>query len=283
MTLATYRAAGSRPQERGVDGHDVKYSAAISFAMTFPPIADLLRLDGEVALVTGGSTGIGRRIVERLIEAGATVHVVDLAIPSDAADLRGVTWHEGDVRDGDLATEICDHIDGLSIVVNNAGVYHLAHVDDISDELWSLHLDVNLAGTLRYARAAAKKMGASGTQGRIVNMSSTTALKTTPLLAHYGAAKAAVAHLTRSLAVEYGGLGIRVNAIAPGGIPTARARQIGVEAHALGRANLDNRPRPLGDIGTPDDIACAVLYLVGPMSRYVTGALLVVDGGVTLV
>ena len=251
--------------------------------MTFLPIADLLRLDGEVALVTGGNTGIGRRIVERLVEAGATVHVVDLAIPFDAADVGGVSWHEGDVRDSDRATEICEQIEGLSILVNNAGIYHLADVDEISDELWSRHFDVNLAGTLRYARAAARKMRASGTPGRIVNMSSTTALKTTPFLAHYGAAKAAVLHLTRSLAVEYGGLGIRVNAVAPGGIPTARAREIGAQAQALGRANLDNRPRPLGDIGTLDDIACAVLYLVGPMSRYVTGALLVVDGGVTLV
>lgn len=246
------------------------------------PVTELLDLTGEVALVTGGATGIGRQIVARLAEAGAKVHVVDLADrPADVP--ASVGWHVADVQDADRAREVCDAVEELSIVVANAGWYELADLDEADPAVWDKALGINLFGTLNYARAGAAAMRRGGREGRIVTLSSTAAIETTPMLAHYGAAKAAVGHLTTSLAVEYGPSGIRVNAIAPGGIMTERALAVGRDAQAAGRPNLGHRPRPLGDVGTVDDIARAVLFLVGPLGRYVTGAVLVVDGGVTLV
>ncbi|MFC0527728.1 SDR family NAD(P)-dependent oxidoreductase [Phytohabitans kaempferiae] len=243
------------------------------------PLPDLLDLRGAHALVTGAARGIGRAVVARLLEAGARVTAVDLAqCPADLAGA-ALTWHRADVRDAAAAARIVDSAGGLSVLVNNAGVYPLAAWDDVDDDAWAAALDVNLTSAARYSRLAGDRMRRSGTAGAIVNVSSVAAVRPVPMLVPYGVAKAAVRQLTRALAVEYAPAGIRVNTVTPGGVRTEGAAVAREQARARPDAGFRTGAPPLGGPGTPDDAARAVLYFASPMSRYVTGAELVVDGG----
>lgn len=238
------------------------------------PLARLLDLRGQHALVTGAALGIGRSVVGRLLEAGARVTVVDLA--PQPADLthEALAWERADVRDAVAAERVVGGMTDLSILVNNAGAYPLIAWNDLDGAAWSESMEINLSSVAHYCRLAGARMGSPGA---IVNVSSVAGVRPVPMLLHYGVAKAAVRQLTRALAVELGPAGIRVNTVTPGGIPTEGAAAARVEAVKMPEVY---RPRrPLGDGGTPEDIANAVLYLVSPMSAYVTGAELVVDGG----
>lgn len=269
---------------------------------TNPPLPSLLRLDGRAAIVTGAAAGIGLQSVARLVECGAFVHAVDRSDESidraraELGDLdTSVRWHRVDVTDPDGAASVCDHAgDTLRVLVNNAGIYPQQPLLDAEPDLWDRIAAVNVRGLLNFLVPAARRMVALG-GGSIVNLASVTGVGAAPTFAHYGATKAAVISLTRSSAVELGPSGVRVNAIAPGGIVTPGYRDAARRASAPqgggGDEGDDSEPiaeggpdaaRPLRRLGTPDDVARAVLYFASDLSEYVTGVTLLVDGGVTL-
>jgi 2-deoxy-D-gluconate 3-dehydrogenase len=253
-------------------------------------VADLLSLHGRAAVVTGASKGIGRGIVERLHEAGAEVHVVDLEpMPAGLDPATTQSWTQADVRDAATAERVCRQVaerhGRLDILVNNAGVYPFTRFLDEPGDVWQHTFSVNVDATVTYARAAAKVMIERGGGGAIVNMASVAAHHPVTGLAHYASSKAAVATLTRALAVELGEYGIRVNAVAPGGIQTPGYGEAVQSFAAIApvQEGTPRRSRVLDRSGHPDDVAFAVLYLVSDMAAYVTGAELVVDGGQLLV
>jgi NAD(P)-dependent dehydrogenase (short-subunit alcohol dehydrogenase family) len=261
-------------------------------------LAGLLSLDGRVALVTGGATGIGEGIARVLAAAGARVTIGDVDIDGArrvATDIGG-TAIELDVTDAAPANEVVASIDGLDILVNNAGTYlEAGSILDQTDESWHRSLDVNLVGVFNCSKAAAQSMVGGARRGSIVNISSVDGLL--PCLGTgYDSAKAAVMHFTRSLAVDLAPHGIRVNDVAPGNVPVGTLDRIHagelpplwpVDSSTTGLMGPLMRQRsaniPLGRKGTPEDIAHAVLYLCSPMASYVTGHSLVVDGGWTLI
>jgi NAD(P)-dependent dehydrogenase (short-subunit alcohol dehydrogenase family) len=267
--------------------------------MTDPAyLAGLLSLEGRVALVTGGATGIGEGIARVLAAAGAQVTIGDIDLEGAqrvAADIGG-TAVELDVTDAVAASETIAAIDGLDILVNNAGTYlEAGSILDQSHDSWHRSIDVNLASVFNCSKAAAQAMVAAGRSGSIVNISSVDGLL--PCLGTgYDSAKAAVMHFTRSLAVDLAPHGIRVNDVAPGNIPVGTLDRIHAgelpplwpqDSSQTGLMGPLMRQRsaniPLGRKGTPADIGHAVLYLCSPMADYVTGHSLIVDGGWTLV
>ena len=244
-----------------------------------------MALDGQVALVTGGGTGIGAAIARRLAAEGAAVAVMGRRpepLEAVAADIRGLAA-PGDVTKSDdvrrVVSTTVGQLGGLDIVVNNAG--------SESSE-WDAALAVNVTGPYLVAREAAPRLVERG-GGAIVNISSVAGLVAGPDGAAYAASKAALIMLSRSLAVELGPNGIRVNALCPGWVRTAMSeremdelaaahRVTREEAFALASADL-----PLRRVAQPEEIAAACLFLVSPEASFVTGAVLVADGGSTAV
>ena len=201
----------------------------------------------------------------------------------------GAAFLRGDVSDPSdavRAVEATKRLWGrIDVLVNNAGIYPIAPTLECDERFWSRVMDVNLKGTFLCARAAAAHMIQTASKGAIVNIASINAYSPIPGLAAYSASKAGVTMLTRSLAQEFGRFGIRVNAIAPGGINTpgsqeanrATSRARGISGEQITAAYLARVP--LGRIGKPDDVALAALFLASPAASYITGASLVVDGG----
>lgn len=248
---------------------------------------------GRAAVVTGAARGMGRAFTAALARrgvhvVGADVNDVDMKQAADEIN-RELAAHPGDVRPGRVAAHRVDVVDpgqqdelalaavrefgSLDYWVNNAGVFPYATVGDISGDQISSVLDVNVKGVLHGAQAAARHMGPGGV---IVNMSSVSAVRVRRGRAAYCASKAAVAHLTESLAVELGDRGIRVNAIAPGFIDTEMTRWLQDDPEALAAA-LDNVP--LHRVGSPEEVVGVLLFLLSDSSRYVTGHSIAVDGG----
>jgi NAD(P)-dependent dehydrogenase (short-subunit alcohol dehydrogenase family) len=267
--------------------------------MTDPAyLAGLLSLEGRVAMVTGGATGIGEGIARVLAAAGARVAIGDIDTDGAervAAEIGGLAV-ELDVTDANAVSSVLASIDGLDILINNAGTYREAgSILDQSHESWRRSIDVNYVGVFNCSKAAAQAMVAGGRTGSIVNISSVDGLL--PCLGSgYDSAKAAVMHFTRSLAVDLAPYGIRVNDVAPGNVPVATLDKIHAgelpplwpqDSSQSGLMGPLMRQRsaniPLGRKGTPADIGHAVLYLCSPMAGYVTGHSLVVDGGWTLI
>jgi NAD(P)-dependent dehydrogenase (short-subunit alcohol dehydrogenase family) len=245
-------------------------------------LADMIDLTGRRAFVTGGAAGIGASIARRFVEAGASVTVGDIApdvVEAAAAfGAVGVRCDVTETPDITAALEIAERDGAVNIVVNNAGIFPTTGpMVSATDEFVHRMLDVNVRALFSVAREAAKRMSGGGA---IVNMASIAALGGGANISAYSASKAAVVALTRAFARELGPLGIRVNAIAPGIIDTP-----GVQAQLapLKAGGLDIESRiaanPLGLAGQPDHVARAALFLVSDLAAFVSGHVLVVDGG----
>jgi NAD(P)-dependent dehydrogenase (short-subunit alcohol dehydrogenase family) len=249
-------------------------------------------MDGRVALVTGGSSGIGRATALALASEGAAVML--LALPGDeleaaAEDCREhgarALTHAGDVGDPDAVAAAFDlaaqDLGPVDAVFNNAGISLIASIGETTDEAWQRLLHTNLTGSFNVAREAARRMVPSG-RGSIVNTASELALSGEPGYAAYSATKGAILAMTRALAAELAVHGIRVNAICPGTTDTPMLRaEYGTTADPeLARAEGE-QSIALRRLGRPEEIARVVVFLLSDDATYVTGAQYVVDGGRT--
>jgi 2-deoxy-D-gluconate 3-dehydrogenase len=265
-------------------------------------ISDLLDLSGGVAIVTGGAMGIGQGIAFRLAEAGASVVIADREGES-AQRTSGLIAERGGralalqvdvsaVADAQaMVRQTVETFGQLDILVNNAGIFPFAPALAVSEELWDRVLGVNLKGAFFCAQAAAQQMVEAGTGGRIINIASIDALHPTGALTHYDTSKGGLVMMTKSLAKEFGPCGITVNAIAPGSIATPGAAAV-TAGSIQAPVNANGREEdpmaaflariPLGRVGQPDDIATVALFLASDAASYVTGSVLVVDGGYLL-
>ncbi len=245
-------------------------------------------LTGRTVFVTGAASGIGRASALLLAEAGATVHCADRDTEGlhDTATLikdTGGTAHPHplDVTDRSRmrqAITSCEHLDALAAI---AGIMHSSPVLETRDEDLDRVLDVNFKGVLYACQEAARLMIATGTRGSIVTMASGAVDTGGPGLLCYGAAKAAVVQLTKTLATEVGRHGIRVNAVAPGWIRTPMTDRHDSEAQRHTESVMA-RMSPLGRVGEPEDIAHAVLHLASDASAFTTGQILRPNGGVAM-
>jgi NAD(P)-dependent dehydrogenase (short-subunit alcohol dehydrogenase family) len=248
----------------------------------------LFDLDGEVALVTGGARGIGLAIAEALAKWGARVILVDINGRGEEATARlraaGADAHylACDVTDAKAVEALLDRVlaehGRLDILVNNAGISARIPAEHYPDDALDAMIDLNLKAVFYAMRGAARRWIMRGTKGRIVNLASFAGIVADPMSAPYAATKGAVVQLTRTCAVEWAPHGIRVNAIAPGYVRTEMtARTLDMpETSAAIRART-----PLGRPAAPEEIAGAALYLASEASSYVTGHVLMVDGGWT--
>jgi NAD(P)-dependent dehydrogenase (short-subunit alcohol dehydrogenase family) len=255
-------------------------------------------LAGKVAIVTGGSSGIGKGVVERFAAEGAKVVIADVVQDRGealAAEITGrghpALFVHTDVSDqGQIGTLIATTVEtfgGLDIMVNNAGISGTMHRRFLDDDLADFHkiLSVNLLGVMAGTRDAARHMSTHG-GGSIVNLTSIGGIQAGGGVQTYRASKAAVIQFTKSAAIELAYYEIRVNAIAPGNIPTPllKSAAAGEDLAALEQFEASIRQtmrddRPLKREGTADDVAEAALYFAADKSRYVTGTVLPVDGG----
>jgi 2-deoxy-D-gluconate 3-dehydrogenase len=263
---------------------------------TLPALSEMFDLTGKTAIVTGGAMGIGAAIAARLAEAGAAVVVADInhdaagevvaRIEREGGVAIAVQADASNVEDAQRAVHEAARVFGhVDILVNDAGVFPFSPALELTEAQWDHVLDINLKGTFFYAQAAAKQMIAQQTPGVIVNIASIDGLHPTGLLAHYDASKGGVVMVTKSLAKELGAYHIRVNAIAPGGVNTPGVEHAAppqTTAGATGAVEDMMARIPMGRMGQPDEIALAALFLASPASSYMTGSLVVVDGGFLL-
>jgi NAD(P)-dependent dehydrogenase (short-subunit alcohol dehydrogenase family) len=250
----------------------------------------LLSLEGKVAIVSGAGSGIGRGIAMCLAQCGAAVAILDINAKAAEATAEAIRAAGGkalsvvcDVSSGRSASEavsaVHEYFGRMDILCNNAGVAIRKDVVSLEESEWDTSVDVTLKGIYTLSHAVIPYMVAAG-GGTIVNTGSGWALKGGAKAASYCAAKGGVLNLTRAMAIDHGPQNIRVNCVCPGDILTpmllAECRQLGEDETAFLKEAAD---RPIGRIGTPEDVAHAVLFLASPMSAWVTGASLVVDGG----
>ncbi len=247
-------------------------------------------LEGKVALITGGASGIGRATALLFAEEGAAVSVVDIDAEAGEAVAREIVAGGGRavfVRCDVTSASDCrnavhrtvEEVGKLDILFNNAGIIRRASVVETAEEEWDRVMAVNVKSVFLCSKYAIPVMAEAG-GGVIVNTASGWGLVGGKDAASYCASKAAVVNLTRAMAIDHGPQNIRVNAVCPGDTATAmlrsEAEQLGAHTEEFFREAAD---RPLGRVGTPEEIARAVLFLASDASSFVTGTALVVDGG----
>jgi 3-oxoacyl-[acyl-carrier protein] reductase len=247
-----------------------------------------MSFEGKCAIVTGGSRGIGRAIVETLAQRGARVIIADrqdelaaaTAAEVAAATGRDVSGLHVDVADHasahNLAEKALAHLGRLDILVNNAGITHDTLLLRMDESDWDQVVDINLKGAFNCSKAVLRQM-MKQRYGRIVNIASVSGIAGQAGQANYSASKAGVIGFTKALAREVGSRGITVNAVAPGFVPTALTADLPAE---LKEASL--KGIPLGRWGTPQEIAYAVAFLASDEAAYITGHVLSVDGGMVM-
>lgn len=245
----------------------------------------LRELEGEIALVTGGSRGIGRAIARALAEGGARVAIAARSAEGAAqaaAELPG-TGHLGlgcDVADQaaveQAVQEIADEMGPVTVLVNNAGITRDNLVLRMKEEEWTAVMDVNLKGAFHTVKAVAKGM-MRRRDGVIINITSVVGLMGNAGQANYSASKAGLVGFTKSVAREFASRGIRCNAVAPGYIRTEMTAELGESRTEALQAGI-----PLQRLGEAEDVSAVVRFLAGPGARYITGQVLAVDGGMVM-
>lgn len=245
------------------------------------------RLSGRVALVTGGSRGIGAAVARRLAAEGATV-AINYAGRADAAaevvaaiDAAGGTAaaFQADVSDATacaaLVEGVVSRFGRIDVLVNNAGITRDGLLVRMSDDDWRAVIDTNLSGAFYLSRAVGKLM-MKQRSGSIVNMASVVGMMGNAGQANYAAAKAGLIGLTKSVARELAGRGVRANAVAPGFIATDMTDALSETARGAATSSI-----AMGRLGTPEDIAATVAFLASDDAAYITGQVIAVDGGMT--
>jgi 2-deoxy-D-gluconate 3-dehydrogenase len=252
-------------------------------------------LAGKGAIVTGGAMGIGWGIVKRFVEAGANVLVADV---DDELAAHKVAELEGPGKAVAMGVDVTDEMAGerlvdecvasfgsIDILVNNAGIYPMIPMLELTREAWQRVIDVNLTGLSFVSKAAGARMAEQGAGGKIINVASIDALHPSMVgLAAYDSSKGGVLMFTKAFALEMAPHGVNVNAIAPGGISTegTAAPLAGSGLTADEMTAMTERfiaQIPLGRMGEPDDIAKVAVFLASSAADYITGELIVVDGG----
>jgi 3alpha(or 20beta)-hydroxysteroid dehydrogenase len=248
------------------------------------------RVDGKVALISGGSRGMGAEDARALVAEGAKVVIGDILDEEgkaladeigDAARYVHLDVTQADQWEAAVATAV-NEFGRLNVLVNNAGTVALGQIGKFDMAKWQQVIDVNLTGTFLGMQAVVEEMKKAG-EGSIINVSSIEGLRGAPMVHPYVASKWAVRGLAKSAAIELGPKNIRVNSIHPGFIFTSMVRRYAGEAglaETEARALLDPL-HPLGGTGEPDDVAWGAVYLASDQAKWVTGSELVIDGGYT--
>lgn len=233
----------------------------------------------ETAVVTGAARGIGRGIVERLSQEGYRIIALDRLeeVHELASHLRhggaNIESHVVDIRDRSAIADLLAHAGPLDVIVNNAAITSTHRFEDLTEQNFRENFDINTVGTFILAQEGARRMRNGG---RIVNIASRS-FAGAPQMAHYVASKTAVVGLTRAMAIDLSPRDIRVNAVAPGVVDTEMLHYMTPE-----RQKVMLSLQLLGRIGQPEDIARAVSFLASKDNRYITGQVLIVDGGRSL-
>jgi 3-oxoacyl-[acyl-carrier protein] reductase len=279
--------------ERGVGEAVEALLDQVTTATRPQPLVDAAGLRGRTAIVTGGSSGIGRAVALDLARCGCNIAFCFLDSGAKArldahetarllreAEVR-VYFRECDVREPQdvkvFVSEVLSELGGLHILINNAGVSRDRPLWKMEDHEWDSVVRTNLDGAFHFTRAVAPTMRAQE-HGKIVNVASVHGIRTVFGIANYAASKAGLIGLTQSTAVELGPMNVNVNAVAPGYIRTTRLTE-GVTADVLDRA----RERSvLGRLGDPQDVSGVVVFLCSETARHITGAVIPVDGGYLL-
>jgi NAD(P)-dependent dehydrogenase (short-subunit alcohol dehydrogenase family) len=244
-------------------------------------------LEGSVAIVTGAAGGIGSAVLRQLREAGAAVVAEDIdpAIEELGSEDDRVGIVQGDAGDADTARRAVElaltRFGGLDVVVNNAGRFLLKPIVNTTDDEWDGLMATNVRSVFVHCREALPHLVAGG-GGAIVNVSSISGVVGLPAQGAYCATKGAIAQITRQLAIEHASEGVRVNAVAPAAVDTSFVDEAlaGAPDRAAARADI-GASHPLGRMATPEEIARIMVFLASPQSSFMTGAVVMADGGFT--